>query len=459
MDVLSIPFMDPVAAFSPWADQPWAMLLDSAAFHPDRGRYAFIAADPFQTLVSTGDKVLLDGRPAGADPFAVLARELARWPHPRAPVPVPFAGGAVGLIGYEAGRYLERAQVRHRLPAGQPDMALGFYDVVAAFDLEDRRAWVIAARPEAEGRAAGMAERIGRAGGSPMVPPSCPPLRWRSELSRDAYRGKVRRILDYIRAGDVFQVNMTQRFLADRPEGFSDFAAYRLLRDANPAPFAAFLRLGDAMTVIGASPERFLSLSAQGAIETRPIKGTCRRAATAEADHALAVALAASRKDRAENLMITDLMRNDIGRSAEIGSVRVPTFAGVETYASVHHLVSVVEARLRRGLGPVDLLRGAFPGGSVTGAPKVRALEIIDELEVAPRGPYCGTVGWIGFDGAMDSNIVIRTVVSAGGRLITQAGGAIVADSDPEAEHAEMVTKARPALSALSTEDETCWFG
>ncbi|PWC34070.1 aminodeoxychorismate synthase component I [Azospirillum sp. TSO35-2] len=451
--MLTIPLScdDPAAAFRPWSAQPWAMLLDSAAAHPSHGRHAYIVAEPYQTVESVGGQTLVDGRPVAGSPFDALAEALAAHA-PAPPGPVPFTGGAVGLIGYEAGTALEGLRSRHGNPGGQPDMAFGLYDVVAGFDRLERRAWVIAARPEAEDRARRMAERLSVPPPQPSAQPSAgpAPLPWRSELSRPDYLDRVGRVLEYIRAGDIYQANFTQRFLADTPTAPVDaYALYERLRRLSPAPFAAFLNCGPRLQLAGASPERFIRLGADGTIETRPIKGTRPRYADPAADAAAAAELVASVKDRAENLMITDLLRNDLGRVATIGSVRVPVLYGLESFASVHHLVSVVTAKLRPGLGPVDLLRAACPGGSITGAPKIRAMEIIDELEVARRGAYCGTVAWIGFDGAMDSNIVIRTLSVTPDAVIAQAGGGIVADSDPAAEHEEMLVKARAQLRAV----------
>jgi para-aminobenzoate synthetase component 1 len=250
-------------------------------------------------------------------------------------------------------------------------------------------------------------------------------------------------VLEYIAAGDIFQANLTHRHQAARPVGLEAWAVYGALRARNPAPFGAWLRCRDH-DLCCSSPERFLRLTRDGAIQTRPIKGTIARDADAVRDAAAAAALAASAKDRAENVMIVDVLRNDLGRVAIVGSVAVPALCVLESYATVHHLVSTVTARLRPGLGPIDLLRAALPGGSITGAPKVRAMQIIAELETARRGPYCGCVAWIGFDGAMDSNIVIRSLVLTPRRVIAQSGGGIVADSQPGAEYEEMMLKSGP---------------
>ncbi|CCG41410.1 aminodeoxychorismate synthase component I [Magnetospirillum molischianum] len=450
MSFLEIPYIDPVTAFSRWAETPWSMLLDSGGDDPNLGRYAYIAVNPYRTLICDSDGVRIDGQTVtGTDPFAILASELAAVPPSTEALPLPFAGGAVGMFGYELGRHIERAPVRHTV--GQTEMAVGFYDVVAGFDRQARRAYVVAARPEAWMRAEALAAVLAVAPPLPSIVPG-PFLRLRPELDRDAYLDRVRRIVELIGAGEVFQVNFTLRFLALRPKSLRPFDLYRRLKSLNPAPFAAFVHIGDDLTLVSASPERFLSLDCSGRIEARPIKGTRRRSADPGEDAALAAELVASEKDRAENLMIADLLRNDIGRVSVIGSVKVPSLRALESHATVHHLVSVVEGRLRADLGPVDLLRATFPGGSITGAPKVRAMEIIDELEPGPRGPYCGAVGWIGFDRAMDTSIVIRAVTLTRNQVIAQAGGGIVAESDPEAEYAEMMTKVAPALAALAGE-------
>lgn len=309
--------------------------------------------------------------------------------------------------------------------------------------------WVFSTEGEAAARA--FTALLGT-GTEIDLPPPCPtPIPWRAERHRSEHEAAVSRTIDYICAGDIFQANITQRFLGRIPADLAAFDLYRRLRALSPAPFAAWLSLGDGAAIASASPERFLSLDAKGRVETRPIKGTAPRGTTAQEDTANAAALLTSVKDRAENLMIVDLLRNDISRVCTMGSVRVPALATLETFPSVHHLVSEVEGRLAMGRSAVDLLRACLPGGSITGAPKVRAMEIIAELEPSRRGPYCGSIAWIGVDGAMDSSIIIRTIcVGANGMgVAAQAGGGIVADSNPAAEYEESMTKAAPLLRAL----------
>ncbi len=325
------------------------------------------------------------------------------------------------------------------------DMVVGIYDTVVAFDMAQRTAWVIAptmARAE---------QLAGRLGNTPVPHPPAPKAAWRTETPRDVYEGSVARAIDAIHAGDIYQANITQRFLADIPGNAASYDLYLRLRAATPAPFAAFINAGDDLHILSASPERFLKADTTGAIETRPIKGTRPRGVSEAEDRALAAELLASAKDRAENLMIVDLLRNDLARVCVPGSVSVPVLCGLETFPAVHHLVSVVTGQLRPSSTAVDLLRAAFPGGSVTGAPKIKAMEVIHDLEPAARGPYCGAVAWLGFDGAMDSSIVIRTLVRQGTTLMAQAGGGIVAESDPAREYEESVTKVKPLLSVLDS--------
>ncbi len=456
------------------AGLPRLLFLDSALAQPGLARHSFITADPYDWLWSRGRRTFLASRGGpgeDADPFAVLAERLAGFRSESMSGLPPFQGGAAGLFGYDLCHHLERLPRPRHDEFAIPDLAVGFYDWVIAFDHEQDRAWLISTGlPEteprqrhrrAEQRLAAVNRRL-LAGGSDEAPacpspsglaeihpapqwpvPGCPGLR--SNFDPAGYLAAVARAVEYIHAGDCFQVNLAQRLLM--PARLSPLETYGRLRQRNPAPFAGYFDLGE-FVVASASPERFLRVG-QGEVETRPIKGTRPRGLTPMEDWSRGEDLLASDKDRAENVMIVDLLRNDLGRVCAYGSVRVPEVCRLETYRTVHHLVSEVRGRLRPGLGPVDLLRAAFPGGSVTGAPKIRAMEIIAELEPTARGPYCGSLGYIGFDGAMDTSILIRTLTLGRGWVQFPVGGGIVADSDPEREYEETWHKAEGLLRAL----------
>jgi para-aminobenzoate synthetase component 1 len=467
MDVLvhEIAWRTPEEAFGHFAGEDRLVWFDSQDPQGPRGRYSTLCIDPFGVLEATDGQVLHDGRPVAGNPFAVLQALLRSWPVLRADLPAPFGGGAAGFFGYELARHLERLPVPHALPhpaaSPQREMWVGFYDVVLAFDHRQRRCWLVssglpepapaARRARALARLGELVRRIERAPAGQRTHPTLPAVAWRRDLDADAYMARAEAALELIRAGDIFQVNLTTRHVAPLPPELDAASIHLALRRRSPAPFGAFLRVGADFAISCASPERFLSLDRHGQVETRPIKGTRPRHADAAEDARLRHELLRSEKDRAENLMIVDLMRNDLGRVAALGSVRVGALQQVESFASVHHMVSSVTARLRDGLDAVDLLRACFPGGSVTGAPKIRAMQVIHALEPARRGPYCGSIAWFGLDGAMDSNIVIRSLVVAGGEMIAQAGGAIVADSDALSEHAEMMTKVAPLLRVFGT--------
>jgi para-aminobenzoate synthetase component 1 len=442
--VRPIPYADPLAVFAALRCDAMAILLDSAGEGPDTGRYSVVACDPALTI-----------RAEWHDAFDRLSRLLETLPSIAMPADWPVGPGLFGAFGYELRRALEQVPSRHARENKPDDMLLGLFDTVVVFDLVERRAAVIACdlvagRQPAIPRAGLVTQRIALA-------PALPPVDWTrsaewvADRSPADYAAQVERVLNYINAGDIYQANFTQRWIAARPAGLHDFDLYRRLRSLSPAPYAAFVQDGAGKAIAAASPERFLKLSPDGRIDTRPIKGTRPRGAVADDDRELAAALSASPKDRAENLMIVDLLRNDLGRVAETGSVKVPELNTLYSFASVHHLVSTVTAKLRKGLGPVDLIRASFPGGSVTGTPKIRAMEIIDELEAGGRGAYCGAIGWIGVDGAMELSIAIRTLTMTADRIVAQAGGGIVADSDPENEYQEALTKARPMLGTLDS--------
>ncbi len=449
-----IAYIDPVRAFAPFAGQPYAMFFDSADDGNGRGRYAYIAVDPVDTLCLAADGDL-DERA----PFTDLQQLLGRGRTVADPALPPFQTGVCGVLGYELGRYVETLP-DPKPGTGFPDMVLGLYDTVVAFDTFAGRAWIVAtdidaARPSAARRTAALAERVGAVPALPDLPGAAA-SDWQWALDEDDYRNAVHAAIEYIHAGDIFQANITARAAAQLPADLEPFALYRRLRWASPAPFAAFVNAGGGHYLLSASPERFLSMDPAGRIATRPIKGTRPRGATFERDAALATELTASEKDKAENLMIVDLLRNDISRVAMIGSVGVTALHELETFANVHHLVSEVVGKLRPGCNVADLLRAAFPGGSVTGAPKIRAMEIIHELEPVRRGPYCGSVFWAGFDGSMDSSIVIRSLAISGRTVYAHAGGGIVADSDPGDEYREMRTKAQALLASLTGEPAAC---
>ena len=403
--------------------RPYGFWLDSALAEGRRNRRSFWGEEPGLVLRSWGRRVEVQ-RCRGAthhfegDPFETLRELLAE----RRGQP----GAAVGYLGYELNRHVEALPHTAIDDLGLPECYLAFYDRVHAFD----------------------ARCLAPAVPPPASTPSYAGLR--SSLSRAAYDSALRRTLAYIRAGDVYQVNLTQRFQVT----FSadPFDAYTALRAQSPAPFAAYLG-GPGFAVLSSSPELFLRYQSETRlIETRPIKGTRPRGADAESDSALARELLASEKERAENLMIVDLERNDLGKVAEFGSVKVPGLFEVETYANVHHLTSTVQGRLREDKDVLDLLRAAFPGGSITGAPKIRAMQIIDELEPVARGIYTGAIGYLGFAGDMELNIAIRTTVIKDGIAYFGVGGGIVADSQPVPEYEETLHKGAAIARVLLAE-------
>ena len=453
-----IPWLEPLAAFEAVRGLAWPVFLDSARVDGRLGRWSYVAAEPYLTLVSKDGRIVSGERSFTGDPFAALQRAMAHYRLDHDPaLPPPFQTGAVGWFGYDLAHHLERLPHPAADDLAFPDLALGFYDTVLAFDGVAKRAWLmssglpettpLASMNRRRARADRFAGLLARAGATPLPPAPAGEVAIGSNFTRPAYEAAVARVVEYILAGDIFQANLSQRFLADLPPGLDAWGLYRRLRQRNPAPFAAFLDTG-AVQIASASPERFLELRGRQ-VETRPIKGTRPRGATPEADEALGRELLASEKDRAENVMIVDLLRNDLSRVCRDHTVLTPEICVLESFATVHHLVSTVTGELRPGLDAVDLLRATFPGGSITGAPKIRAMEIIAELEPTARGPYCGAIGWLGADGWMDTSITIRTFAIREGRVAFQAGGGIVADSDPAAEYEETLAKARALLESL----------
>lgn len=454
-----IPFCDPAVVAARLRHLPGLAFLDSAMQHETLGRHSIVAADPFARFRFRDGQASLDGQPVPGGPIEALRAALAPWRLELTPG-TTFPGGAIGYFAYDLGQTLERVAPPARRAGLTDDIAFNLYDTVLVVDHAAGACRLVATGfPETEAaarearaaaRLASFAELLGQGtdpGTPPDIPVDAPALRWRSNFTRAGYEAAVERVRDYIRAGDIYQANIAQRFSADLPAGFDGFAFYRSLRETNPATFGAYLAF-EGLTVASSSPERFLKLEGRS-VETRPIKGTARRVADPEADRALARALQRNPKERAENIMIVDLLRNDLSRVCEPHSVRVPVLCGLESYAGVHHLVSVVTGTLRSELDALDLVAATFPGGSITGAPKIRAMDIITEIEGDARELYCGAIGRIGFDGALDTSIAIRTVFLDGRTAVLQAGGGVTLLSEPGPEYDETLTKAARVFQAF----------
>ena len=453
-----VPCPDPWDVARKLAHLPHLLFLDSAEQHPERGRYSYVMADPIAVTESVAVAASLLPSPHILSPHVLDPSQVEVEPYPHDAINglPPFQGGIAGLMGYGINRELERIAPNRYDEFSVPDLVQCRYDWVVAFDHQAGRAWLVS---RSQSSLRDVRDALRRDAPTTFPAPETPrsvletphlPLPGfpsvTSNFSRDGYLAAVRRAIEYTHAGDCFQVNLSQRLLAPLTE--HPLELYGRLRKTNPAPFACYFDAGD-FQIVSASPERFLQVSPGGEVFTKPIKGTRPRGKTPEEDAANVRDLIASPKDRAENVMIVDLLRNDLGRVCEYGSVTVPKVCEVESYRDVHHLVSEVRGKLRPGMTPFDLLRAAFPGWSVTGAPKVRAMEIIAELEPTARGPYCGSVGFVGFDGSMDTSILIRTFTAGRGWLQFPVGGGIVADSDPEREYEETLHKAAGLLRAL----------
>jgi para-aminobenzoate synthetase component 1 len=457
--VEELEYRDPAGVLAQMPVEPGLVFLDSAMPHPELGRWSWLGVDPFGRFTSLKGAAAWNGAPLEGSAPEALRRVLARFAMPRVKPGLPFQGGASGTFAYEAGALFERLPEPKPTRPHRPEIDLYFHDVGIAFDVIGRRAFLVSTGlpeddpPRRAARAAARAEWLrGELAARPVRRSNSalaiPLHAWRPNMSAERYQAVVEETRRYIAAGDIFQANLTQAFRAALPENFDPLVLYLQLRAANPAPFGAFV-VSPERLVASTSPEGFLRLE-DGVVETRPIKGTARRSADPAEDRRLAEALLASEKDRAENIMIVDLMRNDLSRICLPGTVAVPVLCGLETYASVHHLVSVVRARLKPGLGAMDLVAACFPGGSITGAPKIRAMQIIHDLEPDPRGVYCGSVMHFGYDGSLNSSIAIRTLVVEDGVASIQAGGGITLLSEPAAEYAEALTKAERMLQAFA---------
>lgn len=453
---LQLPYSPDAAIdfFTPIAHLPWAMLLHSGHAKHSHNRFDIVVAEPIATLTTYHHQTTIVEQAkepvvTEEDPFDLLQQLLDKYQTgDNGSVDLPFNGGALGIWSYDLGRRIEKLPTIAKTELQFPDMAVGIYlwalivdhhnkvtTLISYDDVDARFAWL-------------QAQKAPRKNRFQLTSP------WQSNMTETVYHHNIARIHEYLRSGDCYQINLAQRFKA-KYKG-DEWSAFLALLERNGAPFSSFIRLPEN-AVISISPERFILLQ-DGDIQTRPIKGTLPRLENEQHDLAQAEKLANSVKDRAENLMIVDLLRNDIGRVAHPGTVNVPELFAVEAFPAVHHLVSTVTAKLDTPYSATDLLRACFPGGSITGAPKVRAMEIIEELEPHRRHGYCGAIGYISFCGNMDTNITIRTLLTYKKHLYCWAGGGIVADSQADKEYQETFDKLSlilPLLGALNIDDRT----
>ncbi|HEV2281964.1 MAG TPA: anthranilate synthase component I [bacterium] len=462
----------PISAFLRIRHLPYPFLLESAEGSEKIARYSFLGASPRLVLRAFRDRVEIHeggfhdigagGRSAGTvrrvqqDPLGAARDVLARYRPVADPTLPRFYGGLVGSFGYDLIRTIERLPHQPPDDYGLPIMSLALADTVVVFDHVRHRIRIVAnacvddgaerAYREAQRRIEQWIDLLRAPMPEGPAAGPYPPLRLRSNMTRERYLAGVGRCREYVHAGDAFQIVFSQRFAADVGD-LDPFAVYRAVRAINPSPFMFYLG-GDDATLVGASPELLVRLEGD-LIQMRPIAGTRRRGLDEAEDRQLEQEMLGSEKERAEHVMLVDLTRNDVGRVARYGTVRVPELMTVERYSHVMHIVSLVEGRLREGLDAFDVLRAVFPHGTVSGAPKVRAMEILDELEPTTRGPYAGAVGYAGFGGALDTCIAIRTLALRNGVAYVQAGGGIVADSEPAAEYDETVNKAKVLIRAI----------
>ncbi|MEA3588774.1 aminodeoxychorismate synthase component I [Pseudidiomarina sp. 1APP75-27a] len=418
--------------FAAIADEPWALLLDSCE-HP-QSEYDFIFRQPEQTLTVN-------------DNWPEQLRQLqAQLPAYDGPATVPFRGGLAGAFSYDAGRALEHLPSQAERDIALPEVAVGLYSQALIRCRKSGATWLVGRSDEITELSAFWRKQLKQIKpGSKLFQLNAD---WQSNMSRADYLQKFVRVQDYLHAGDCYQINLAQRFSA--PFSGDPWAAYLQLRAANQAPFSGFMRLSDG-AILSHSPERFLHVSATGLVQTKPIKGTRPRGKDSQTDSALAYELQHAAKDRAENVMIVDLLRNDLSRVCQPGSVQVPKLFAIESYPAVHHLVSTVEGQLESPQQALELVAACFPGGSITGAPKIRAMEIIDELEPHRRSFYCGSLGYISQHGETDTNIAIRTLVACNHTIYCWAGGGLVVDSDGAAEYQETLDKVAKILPVLSS--------
>lgn len=457
MDIQALPYQkDSIAYFKSIAHLPYPIFFDSCQHRGKQGRYDIMAAQPYVVITTRGETSTIEVDPATqenhnppittstTDPF-ILVKEYLGKPIQN-PTPYPFIGGALGYFGYHLNGRLEHIVSSTVDDIDIPDMVVGIYDWCVVVDHEEKTTCLLRNNKkkydenEWQRLQALLTEKS-----LPHWDPVTITSEAQSNITYEEYAKTFRKIKNYLQDGDIYQVNLSQRFQLTM-EG-SSLTLYKHLREKNPAPYSAYFQCKES-AILSLSPERFLQVDNQQ-VTTKPIKGTRPRGKTPEEDESLRKALMASKKDQAENVMIVDLLRNDLGRICKTGSIAVPALFALETFPSVHHLVSTVMGTLDDDTHPMDLLRACFPGGSITGAPKIRAMEIIEALEPQRRTIYCGSMGYISYHGHMDTSICIRTLLQRDKRLYCWAGGAIVMDSQCKDEYKETYHKVDKILSIL----------
>ncbi|MEL0608523.1 aminodeoxychorismate synthase component I [Vibrio echinoideorum] len=432
--------------FSHIESMPWAMLLRSASESHVDSRYDILVAQPIATFETIGAETTVNVNEecevSTSDPFELLDQyQQQLLPTTTEHSELPFVGGALGYFSYDLGRRVETLPSLAQRDIEAPDMAVGLYEWAIVVDHKLKAACIVGQNIDSH-----LDWLTSQSKHNAVIQPAFGlTTPWQSNMSQDNYANKFDSVQEYLLSGDCYQINLAQRFRADY-QG-SEWLAYEKLEQYNSAPFSGFIRL-EHSAILSVSPERFLELNS-GTIETKPIKGTRPRSDDREIDDAHAQDLMNAEKDQAENLMIVDLLRNDIGRVAKPGTVHVPKLFDIESFPAVHHLVSTIRADLDSQYSATDLLRACFPGGSITGAPKVRAMQIIEELEPHRRSAYCGSIGYISRNGRMDTSITIRTLVAENNTLYAWAGGGVVFDSDCASEYQETLDKLSRILPVL----------
>ncbi len=447
--------IDPLKTFKRFKEDTSPILLESQKDPERLGRWSIMASNPFLIISSKGNEIIItsdkDKEVLDGNPLEVLEEYVDKY-KVKNDTHLPFIGGALGYLGYDLCHHVEDLPVSVEDDVDIPDMYFGFYDKVVIYDHLEEKTYITSLgiiEEESTGIEKLLEKIEGKEVDEELKVYSNKKVEFTCNMTKDYYLNSIQRVKDYIYSGDIYQINFTQRFQSELNK--SPLALYERLKETNPAPFASYINFGDG-EIVSCSPERFISLRG-GRLETRPIKGTIARGGTLEEDAKNRKTLIESEKDKSELLMIVDLERNDLGRVSKVGSVEVSELFVIEEYATVFQQVSTVESQIREDIGLGELLKATFPGGSITGAPKIRAMEVIDELEPTSRNIYTGSIGYIGFDGSVDLNIVIRTVVCKEDKAYFQVGGGIVWDSDPESEYEESVLKGRALKEALSWEE------